>query len=126
MIAGIGTDIVDIARMQDSIDRLQERLIDRLFTKEEQKYCQEKRNPTPHWAGRFAIKEAFFKALGTGLREGMSWHDVSVTHNDLGAPLLLLSKPMQDMLNQKNIVSHHISISHSDASAIGMVVLERA
>ena len=124
MIAGLGTDIVEIKRMEASILKREDLLIKRLFTEKEQAYCRQKTNPYPHWAARFAIKEAFFKALGTGLRQGMSWQDVEVINNELGAPSLLFSKTMQRTLKEKGIGSHHVSISHSDESAIGVVILE--
>lgn len=126
MIAGIGTDVVDIERMKHSVDQYSNRLLERLFTLNERNYCLKKLNPSPHLAGRFAAKEAFFKALGTGLREGMSWQDLEICKTEMGAPFFHLTESMQQLLDGKNIKKHHVSITHSYLVASSVVVLEYA
>ena len=73
MIIGIGIDIVDLDRFQRMLDRHGKRFLAKTFSEEEIAYCQSRKNPAQHFAARFAAKEAVFKALGTGWREGMSW-----------------------------------------------------
>src|SRR3990167_597679 len=75
-ISGIGVDLVNIPRMRAVIERWQERFLARVFTEQEIAYCRARRDPAPHFAARFAAKEAGLKALGTGLRLGVSWREL--------------------------------------------------
>ncbi len=83
---GIGTDIIEIDRIRQAIDRLGQNFVDRLFTKGEQEYCRKYQDPAPHYAARFAAKEAIVKALGTGLRGGLSWTDIEIIRDESGRP----------------------------------------
>ena len=89
-INGIGVDLVNIPRMRDVIDRWQDRFLQRVFTEQEIAYCRARRDPVPHFAARFAAKEAGLKALGTGLRFGIRWRDLEVLRERGQAPTLLL------------------------------------
>src|SRR2546427_795619 len=77
-INGIGVDLVNIPRMRDVIDRWRDRFLQRVFTEAEIAYCRARRDPVPHFAARFAAKEAGLKALGTGVRLGVSWRELEV------------------------------------------------
>src|SRR6266478_9786780 len=89
-INGIGVDLVNIPRMRDVIDRWRDRFLQRVFTEAEIAYCRARRDPVPHFAARFAAKEAGLKALGTGLSLGVRWRDLEV-HRERGqAPRLVL------------------------------------
>ncbi|PYN64807.1 MAG: holo-[acyl-carrier-protein] synthase, partial [Candidatus Rokuibacteriota bacterium] len=90
-VNGIGVDLVNIPRMRDVIDRWQDRFLRRVFTEAEIAYCRARRDPVPHFAARFAAKEAGLKALGTGLRLGMSWRELEVRRERGGPPTLVLS-----------------------------------
>src|SRR5437667_10076025 len=90
-VNGIGVDLVNIPRMRDVIDRWQDRFLRRVFTEAEIAYCRARRDPVPHFAARFAAKEAGLKALGTGLRLGMSWRELEVRRAPGGPPTLVLS-----------------------------------
>src|SRR5438552_9914386 len=90
-INGIGVDLVNIPRMRDVIDRWQDRFLRRVFTEQEIAYCRARRDPVPHFAARFAAKEAVLKALGTGLRMGVSWRELEVQRERGQAPTLVLS-----------------------------------
>lgn len=90
-INGIGVDLVNIPRMRDVIDRWQDRFLQRVFTEQEIAYCRARRDPVPHFAARFAAKEAALKALGTGLRLGVSWRELEVRRERGEAPVLILS-----------------------------------
>ncbi|MBC8018931.1 MAG: holo-ACP synthase, partial [Verrucomicrobia bacterium] len=86
MISGIGTDIVAIERFQRFVDQNNIALLQRLFTERERTHCSARKNSASCYSARFAAKEAFLKAQGTGLRDGISWQDLEVTHTDLGKP----------------------------------------
>jgi holo-[acyl-carrier protein] synthase len=90
-VRGIGVDLVRIPRMRDVIGRWNERFLRRVFTDAEIAYCRARRDPVPHFAARFAAKEAALKALGTGLRLGVSWRELEVRRERGQAPTLVLS-----------------------------------
>lgn len=119
-IQSIGVDMVEIDRIARVMERHGDRFVQRVFTEAEIEYCA-KKTGAESFAARFAAKEAVFKAVGTGLREGMRWHDVAVLNNPLGKPELCLSGTTARMLSGKRV---HLSISHSGNLAIAMVVVE--
>ena len=126
MIAGIGSDIIDVARFNDHIKIRDERFFHRLFTEAEVLYCSSKREAAQCFAARFAAKEAFFKALGTGLIAPFSWHDVEIAHNIKKNPFFLFSKKMESYLRENNLSIVHLSISHTRLFALAMVVIEKS
>ena len=89
-VCGIGVDLVRIPRMREVIARWDERFLRRVFTEEEIAYCRARRDPVPHFAARFAAKEAGMKALGTGLRLGVKWRELEVQRERGSAPTLIL------------------------------------
>ena len=91
MIFGIGTDIVATTRFQRFLDDGNSALLERLFTPDERSRCGNRKDAASCLAARFAAKESFLKALGSGLRDGISWQEMEVSNNDLGKPELLLS-----------------------------------
>ena len=125
-VAGIGTDLTQISRFSRFLDQEKTAVIDRLFTASEQKYAMQKRNPAPHLAARFATKEAFLKALGLGLREGISWQDMTVVNDELGKPSLELSGRAREIFEQRSLSMLHLSYSHDGDYAMATVVLEEA
>jgi holo-[acyl-carrier protein] synthase len=124
MIYGIGTDIVAVERFQRFIDTDNSAVIERLFTSAERSRCCSRKDAASCLAARFAAKEAFLKALGTGLRDGISWLDMEVTNDSLGKPELLLSGKATEQFEGKKLIKLHLSLSHDGGSAIAMVVLE--
>jgi holo-[acyl-carrier protein] synthase len=124
MIIGTGVDIVEIERLRKIIDRLKDRFIVRVFTAGEQKYCRNHRNPLPHFAARFAAKEAVFKALGTGWAKGVTWLDVDVRREGQDAPTIVLHGEAQRLSASKGVHKVHLSLSHSEQWAVAMVILE--
>ncbi len=125
MVYGIGVDITDITRFERFLEEGKDALIRRVFTSGEISYCSCKKRSAQHYALRFAAKEAFFKALGLGLREGMSWHDVEVVRDELGKPDLLLRGRAAEIFADKGLTRSLTSLSHDGAYAVAMVVLER-
>lgn len=123
-IAGIGTDLARISRFQNFLDAGKTALIDRLFTAGEQAYALPKKGAASHLAARFAAKEAFFKALGLGLRDGMSWHDIEVVRDDLGRPFLLIKGRAAAIVAERSIAASHLSYSHDGDYAVATVILE--
>jgi holo-[acyl-carrier protein] synthase len=124
MIVGIGIDIVDIPRFRAVLERQQERFIRRVFTAAEQEYCRGFRDPAPHYAARFAAKEALFKALGTGWSQGVKWTDGEVVRQKDAPPTLLLHDEAERIGVRLGSRAAHVSLSHSDNSAVAIVILE--
>lgn len=124
MIHGIGTDIVEIARFQRFLDENNNALLQRLFTDSERELCRKRREQASCLAARFAAKEAFLKALGTGLRDGISFVEVEVVRDGLGKPHLNLSGRADEIFRQRNLAPPFLSLSHDGGCAIAMVVLE--
>ena len=109
MILGIGSDIIEISRVNLAIQRQGQRFLDRLFSQEEQDYCHRHQESARHFSGRFAAKEATVKALGTGFREGITWLDIVISNDHHGKPIVTLSPALQEMFHSPIIL---ISISH--------------
>ena len=125
MIIGTGVDIVEIKRFRGAMERSGEKFTLRLFTPDEQQYCNGHRDPVPHFAVRFAAKEAVFKALGTGWAKGVTWLDVEVQKEDQEAPRIVLRGEAKKLCTTKGVRKVHLSLSHSDHSVIAMVILEK-
>ncbi|MBS6103753.1 holo-ACP synthase [Megasphaera sp.] len=117
-----GTDIVQICRMDDLVRR-HERSLGRFFTERELAYCQKGTSwRTESLAGIFAAKEALFKALGTGFRQG-KWTDVEVVHDELGAPRYCLYGFYAEAVQEKGCQPPSLSIAHDGDYAVAFVVL---
>ena len=102
------------------------RFRERVFTELERAYCDSRgANASQHYAARFAAKEAAFKALRTGWRDGLSWHHAEVTSTDDGAPLLQLSGHARDLFDSLGATHAHLSLSHTSEHAVAQVIFER-
>lgn len=126
MIYGIGTDIVEVSRIEDSLDRFGESFAQRILSEREWQAFEQSQTKARFLAKRFAAKEAFAKALGTGLRAPATFQNIGVAHDDLGKPVLDLSPDLQVFLMNKGIVHQHLSISDEKTLAAAFVVLEKA
>ena len=124
MIVGTGIDIVEIARFRKILAGSGERFLNRVFTLEEQKFCLARHDPAPHFAARFAAKEAVFKALGTGWAKGVTWLDVEVQRQEDGAPTILLHGVAQEIAVSKGAGKIHLSLTHTDNWAAATSILE--
>lgn len=124
MIVGTGVDIVETPRIEQALDRHGERFSKRIYTPREIAYCEQFKNKAERYAARFAAKEAAFKALGTGWRDGVRWLDVEVTHQPSGKPELQLSGRAQELAQQLRVTRTAVSISHSDHYVIAQVIFE--
>ena len=126
MIFGIGTDIVEVSRIEASIAQFGDEFAKRILADSEFASYQQSQIKPRFLAKRFAAKEAFSKALGTGLRAPATFQNIAVSHDDLGKPILVLAKKLQAFLATKNITQTHISISDEKNLAAAFVVLETA
>lgn len=123
MIQGIGIDIVEIEKLRGAIKRGKERFIRRVFTDLEIEYCNKKGPRCQHFAVRFAAKEAFMKALGTGWQNGVKWRDIETLNDRLGKPNLNLSGKAKELASKMKIKKTYVSLSHSENHAIAQVIL---
>lgn len=121
MIKGIGTDIVEVERIERSLSN--QGFIEKVFTQDEIIYCEKRVNKAQHYGARFAAKEAFFKALGTGMRNGMSFAEIEVINDELGKPTLRLYGKVKEVSQQMGITQVMVSISHVKSMAMAMVVV---
>ena len=124
MIVGTGIDIAETARIEQAIARHGERFARRIFTAGEIAYCEQHKNKAERYAARFAAKEAAFKALGTGWRDGVQWRDVEVVHQPSGKPELRLTGRAEELARQLGVERMAISLSHSDRYVVAQVIFE--
>jgi len=123
MIKGIGIDIIEIKRVKKLIER-DNKFVEKIFTPKEINYCKNKIRKEQHYGARFAAKESFLKALGTGLRSGMSWKDVSIKNDKLGKPKVGLYGKTLEKFKKMKCKQIHLSISHTKEYAIAYVIIE--
>lgn len=112
----IGVDLIEIARIEQGVARHGQRFYERFFTHQEQAQCEGR---TASLAGRFAVKEAVAKALGTGIGD-MRWLDIEIICDERGQPRLFLHNQAQQLADQLGLTEWAISISHTDSHAVGM------
>lgn len=126
MIVGVGTDLVEVERVEKAARRHGRRFLDRVFTPAEVAYCDALARPFESYAARFAAKEAFLKALGTDAREGICWHDMEVARRGRGRPELVLTGNARAAAGRRRVTGVHLSLSHTRGHATATVVLEMA
>jgi holo-[acyl-carrier protein] synthase len=124
LIYGIGTDIIETARIQTVMER-DIGFREKIFSPGEITYCESKKNKYQHYAARFSAKEAFMKALGTGWRDGIRFAEIEVIHDPLGKPLIRLSGTAREIAERENISTFHITISHIKEIATATVIIEQ-
>ena len=124
MIVGTGIDLVEIGRIQHSMDRYGSRFLDRVYTAAEQAYCLRKRKAAESFAARFAAKEAGAKALGTGISFGVNWLEIEVVRAPGGRPTLRFHGRAAQIAAAMGVVRSALSITHTAALAMASVVLE--
>ncbi len=124
MVIGMGTDLIETKRVQESMDRFGERFLQRIFTAGEIAYCQRKKNAAESFAARFAAKEAGAKALGTGISRGVSWKEFEVKREPSGKPTLSLSGRAAELAGAMGIRRVEVSLTHSRELAMAVVLVE--
>jgi holo-[acyl-carrier protein] synthase len=124
MIVGSGIDITEVDRIREAIERFGSRFLNRVFTEAEIRYCESKKNSAERYAARFAAKEAAMKAIGTGLRSGVTWKDFEVGHAPGGRPILKLSGRAAEFVDGLGARHIALSLTHTAQTAMAMVILE--
>src|SRR5207247_5378295 len=123
-VVGIGADLVEVARIQRSIDRFGDRFLRRVFTDGEIEYSMSMKCPARHLAAQFAAKEAVSKAFGTGIGKAMGWRNIDIRKKPSGEPFLVFSGPAQELATQRGVSSALITLSHTEHHAIACIVLD--
>jgi holo-[acyl-carrier protein] synthase len=122
MIFGIGTDIVEVKRIKDAIELYGKRFLDRIFTKIEQEYCDSfNEKKYVHYAARFAVKESFSKAIGTGITKGFKFQELWIENLESGEPILKLAGYLAENYGKYTV---KVSLSHTDNNAISYLIME--
>ncbi len=125
MVLGVGTDMIEIGRIQESIRQFGQRFLDRVYTTDEIAYCQrKKKHAAESFAARFAAKEAGAKALGTGISNGVSWKEIEVRREPSGRPTLHLSGRALERAGELGIQRISLSLTHGRETAIAVVIAE--
>ena len=124
MIVGSGIDLIEIGRIQHSVERYGRRFLDRVYTAAEQAYCLRKRKAAESLAARFAAKEAGAKALGTGISRGVNWLEIEVVRQPGGRPTLRFHGRAAQIAARMGVAHAALSISHTATLAMASVVLE--
>lgn len=125
MIVSIGIDIIEVYRIRETIARTP-RFATRVYTDAERRYCEAKgASAAQSYAARFAAKEAFLKALKTGWRGKITWHDIEIISDEAGAPSLKITGEAQNILENTGANQIHLSLSHTTEHAVAQVILEK-
>lgn len=119
MIVGIGIDIIDIKRIREIVEKFGDKFYERILTENEIKYCKSFSKPEIHLAGNFTAKEAYSKAIGTGVGKEFSWKDIEIMHDKKGKPYI-----HQIIDRGYFLYKFHVSISHTEEYASAVVVCE--
>lgn len=119
MIKGIGTDITEVDRFKKVMRKHSERLIKRLFTENERRYCEKYKDLERHFTARFAGKEAVAKALGCGFGSQLSFQDISIENNKMGKPEVVFSEQAKERFNDPKV---EVSLSHCQAFATATAI----
>jgi holo-[acyl-carrier protein] synthase len=124
MIFATGIDIIEIERVEKAVERSGQKFIERIFTDAEIEYCSNKKHPIQHYAARFAVKEAVYKALKPPRGTPLRWREIEVTHVDKVQPEVKLSGHTKSMSEQIGITKISISQSHSIKFAAAVAIAE--
>jgi holo-[acyl-carrier protein] synthase len=126
VIVGIGTDLVEIVRVERALERHGDRFARRILVAQEYERFTAHRKPAAYLAKRFAAKEAFSKAMGTGIRVPVSWQNLGVANHSSGRPYFELSEALAELVRRRGIRSVHVSLTDERGMAAAFVVLEGA
>jgi len=124
VIYGVGTDIVEVVRIEKALERFGERFAKRILCPPELTRFAKHVQKANYLAKRFAAKEAFTKALGTGIHAPANWHGVWVKNLPSGKPVLEFSSALQELLRKRKISNHHLSLADERGMAVATVILE--
>lgn len=122
-IIGIGIDLIEVERIEHSIQKFGDAFLLRLFLPREIDYCRQHRNPNPHFAARFAAKEAISKCLGTGISQQLTWKDMEIYNQPSGSPDVRFHEKGLQLIEELNALKVLISLSHTHTHAIAQAIL---
>jgi holo-[acyl-carrier protein] synthase len=126
ILLGLGSDLVDVARVAGVRERQGERFLSRVFTDEERAYCDGMKYPDKHYAARFAAKEAVSKAFTTGIGAELGWKSISVYHGSRHEPLVRLDEKGEALLRQVGGTGVLLTLSHTDTAAMAVAAVVKA
>ena len=121
MVLGLGIDIIEIDRIKKSIDEYGSKFLEKVFTENEINYSESKFNKFQHYAARFAAKEAVYKALTSGWKEGLRWKDIEIQNDNSGMPSVKPSGKLKTFLSKN--AQLRISFSHSDNYVTAVAII---
>lgn len=122
MVKGIGIDIIEVERIRSAIEKYRDKFSGKIFTEEEVNYSMSFKNREyVHLAARFAVKEAFSKAVGTGITQGFKMKEVGIINKESGEPEIVLSGDLAEKYGKNKF---HVSISHTETNAVAVVIME--
>ena len=124
MILGLGTDIVEVARIASSFLQHGEKFLNRVLLPDEIAYCLQHRQPAPFIAVRFAAKEAIAKAFGTGIGAQLGWLDIEIFRRESGEPFVVLHGNGEKLFSERGVKKLHISLTHTENYAVATAILE--
>ncbi len=124
MIFGIGIDIIEVPRVE-KLTKKEDKFVKKIFTQTEIDYCRRFRNGSQNFAGRFAVKEAFLKAMGTGLSNGLKFNEIETVNDHLGKPEITLYGRTKEIFEERKLKFSHVSIAHLKDYATAVVVIEK-
>lgn len=125
MTFGVGIDIIEVSRIQKELSKENGGFKAKVFTKNEIEYCESKVTKAQNYAARFAAKEAFFKALGSGWSKGFAWTEVEIAKDEAGKPYIITHGKTKDFMEHNKISNIQISLSHIKETATAIVSLEK-
>jgi len=125
MIFGVGTDLIEVDRVKKSVEKI-DGFKEKIFCPGEILYCETKKKKFEHYAARFAVKEAFFKAIGTGWRNGLAFNEIEVINDKLGKPEVKLTGKTLEFAEKNKLKKIFVSISHIKETAVAFVVIENS
>ena len=124
MIVGMGTDLIEVSRVRRSVEHYGDKFLRRVYTAAEVAYAMSKHNFAERLAGRFAVKEAAMKAIGTGWRRGVTWQDFEVVNEPGGRPILRFTGVARQVAETLGVARNSVSITHTADLAMAVVILE--
>ena len=122
-VVGVGIDQIEVSRIRDSLEKHGDHFLKKIFSENEQSYCEDKSDPAPCLAARFAAKEAVAKAFGTGFGKEFGWLDSEIIHGDAGEPILSFNPRATELLKSKGAEKALVSLTHLEAVASAIVIL---
>jgi len=124
MIFGIGIDIIEVRRVE-KLSQKSDKYVKKIFTQNEIDYCRKFKNGSQNFAGRFAVKEAFSKAMGTGISNGLKFNQIETVNDKLGKPEIVLYGRTKEIFDARNLRFSHVSIAHLKDYATAVVIIEK-